>query len=361
MSRFDWSSPFLWEESLEGKVPSDILAEERKRRLQRWRRFRYVLPWNWFAGRAGVVVLCLFLVLGLAWMGFRQLDAPSSGHAAPFPTALAPAVPERVRGLSAAEHSLASRYGFPLHLGPGGKPVIRVESTGSVRELTSFEMDLDSPVSRLFSRSGVVVQVPGPRGWGMWWLDDSEKVSLRPLVSLDRLSWRERQERELSRVVRGVLLALSWMDRVDLGARQPGLGDAFLDLASRIRDPYPPAEWGRWGAVPGLWVCDRELESDLHQGVTSGCPGREYGEALQDAWIRVGAVVDRLERVGRFMGHMDKMDSADLYESGARAELFYEVLDMTWDYRDLASALARLRQVSGEWGLHVSVDLAGER
>ena len=86
------------------------------------------------------------------------------------------------------------------------------------------------------------------------------------------LSWRERQEQELARTVRGIILGLFLIERLDLEFWDRGLGAPLLEVASRIKEPYPPAEWGNWGAVPGLWVCDHELESDLHQGITPGLP-----------------------------------------------------------------------------------------
>ena len=174
-----WSLPSILEEEGAGDDSSaDILAEERERRLRRRRGFRSLWLGNWLTGRTGVAVLCIFLVVGLGWVGFRQFG-PGGSRASGFSSSES-AFPERVRGLTAVEHSFASRYGVPLHMGSGGRAVVQVESTGDVRELTSFEMELDSLVSYVPSRRGRIVQVPGPRGWGMWWLDNSEMVSLAP-------------------------------------------------------------------------------------------------------------------------------------------------------------------------------------
>ncbi len=362
MSLPRWSLPSIWdEEDSPRKVPpNDILAEERKRRLRVRSRFRYLWPGNWLVGRNRVLVLCAFLVVGLGWMGFEYVGASGGARVPVSSVPSVSAAPEWVRDLTASEYALSSRYGSPLYLGAEGIPVIELDA-GVVRELTPFEMDLDSPVSRISSRHGGVIQVSGPRGWGMWWLDDSEMASLRPLVSLDRLSWRSRQERELSRVVRGIVLGMFLMNGFDLEIWESGLGDPLLELASRIKEPYPSASWGNWGAVPGLWVCDPALESDLHQGVTPGCPGVEYDDALQNAWLGVGAMVDRLEGIGRYMRYMDGMSSADLHESNALATLSYEILDLARDTRVFEDSLARLRRVSREWDIHISVDLTGRR
>ena len=159
----------------------------------------------------------------------------------------------------------------------------------------------------------------------------------------------------------GILLGLFLIDGLDLEVWQRGLGAPLLEVASRIKEPYPPAVRGHWGAVPGLWVCDQELESDLHQGVTPGCPGSDYQEALRDVWIHAGMMVDRMEGIGRYVRRMDGMDSAELYESEAKRELSYEIMDLFQDARDLEPALAQLRGISREWRLSIMVDLMGGR
>ena len=353
-----WSLPSAWEEDVPaGGGSSDILAEERERRLLRRRGIRALWPGNWLTGRTGVLALGLFLAAGAGW--FALVQGNGSSRASEVSLSHESSGPGRVRGLSAGEHSLASRYGTPLYLGPEGRPVVEMESTGAVRELTPFEMELDAPVSRLPSARGPIVQVPGPRGWGMWWLDNSGTASMQPALSFDRLSWRERQERELARVVRGAALGMVLMDGLDMELWERGLGIPLLELASRIREPYPPARLGRWAGVPGLWVCGQDLEFDLHQGVAAGCPGSDYDQALRDAWTDAGSVVERLEGIGRYVSWMDGMDSAELHGSGAMVELSYEAVDLVRDFRDLERSLARLREVSREWGLSIAVDAGG--
>ena len=101
------------------------------------------------------------------------------------------------------------------------------------------------------------------------------------------------------------------------------------------------------------------LERDLHQGITPGCPGEEYLEALQDAWGRAGLVVERMERIARLVHWMDGLGSEEFFQSNARANLSYEVLDLTRDVREFDLALSRLRRVSREWDLPIVVDFMG--
>ena len=310
-------------------------------------------------GRAGVVILLVFLVGGLGWFGVQRWDdSRQIGPGVGFPSLLPP-VPERGQDLSVSEYSLASRYGKPLYLGTGGVPVVQVEGTGQVRELTSFELEFDSAFTRVPSSRGLLIEVPGPRGWGMWWKDMSEANSLRSLVSFDRRSWASRQESELSRVVRGISLGIQGISNVNLELWDSGSGDPLLDLMAQIKDPYPPVRHRHWSAVPGIWVCDMRLERDLHQGITPGCPGGEYLEALQGAWGRAGLVVERMEGIARLVHWMDGMSSEELFQSNARANFSYEVLDLASDVREFDLALSRLRRVSREWDLPIVVDFMG--
>ena len=305
----------------------------------------------------GLLVLLVTLVSGIAWLGFQRWgpwgEAVSASDA-PWARASEPA-----RDLTVSEYSLASRYGVPLHLGQGGNPVVLVESTGEVRELTSLELEWDSAFLETASPRGRVIEVPGPRGWGMRWRDMSEAHSLRPAGSFDRFSWAARQEAELSRVVRGVALGMEIIASVNLSLWDPGLGQPFLDLMVEVRRPYAAARYGHWGAVPASWFCDVGLERDLHQGISPGCPGEEYMEALRESWTSAGLVLERMEGIARIVRRVDEMSSEEIHLSNIRAGFAYEVMDLKRNLDDLDGALGRLRRVSWEWDLVISVDLAG--
>ena len=237
--------PSLWDEGDSGDVRSaDILSEERARRLRQRRGVRAFLMGSWAPGRVGLLVLLVLLVTlvsGIAWLGFQRWgpwgEAVSASDA---PWARAS---ESARDLTVSEYSLASRYGVPLHLGQGGNPVVLVESTGEVRELTSLELEWDSAFLETASPRGRVIEVPGPRGWGMRWRDMSEAHSLRPAGSFDRFSWAARQEAELSRVVRGVTLGMEIIASVNLSLWDPASTCSRPYL--RVQLPHPQASQ-RW-------------------------------------------------------------------------------------------------------------------
>ena len=350
--------PSVFEDQPSGAPDRDILSEERARRQRGG--LRGLTPGFWLSGRLGLLLLAGFLVFSGFLMGFRHFQSPSreTGVAEPA-VGLVPQEPVRVRDLTVSEYSLAVAFGKPLFMGDGGRPVIEVETTGTVRELTPVEMEFDSPFVYLPSVSGRVVHMPGPRGWGLWWRDMSEENSLRPRVSYDRLSWMVRQRDELQRVLRGVFIGSVLVSRMDLDFWEPGSGVLLEDLVGEIKEPYPPVRHGHWGAVPGLWLCSASLDSDLHQGVTPGCPGDDYDAALSEAWFRVGIAVGRIERLGRLASTMDGMSSADFYMSNISADMAYEVADLVGDLRDMERAVEQLEVVSLEWGLPIVVDLTG--
>ena len=352
--------PRIWEdEDPSGSSPQDILESERERRGRRRRGLRALLPGYWLTGRFGVAVLCLFIAGGVGWIGFQKFVSSDRLEAAPV--SRADRHPESGRDLTVSEYSMAVRFGEPLRLGSGGLPVVRVLGTGEERELTPLEMETDAAYSLRASPRGTVIEVPGPRGWGMWWLDRSEQNLLRPRLSFDRLSWVEKQEDELVRLTRGVRWGVWIVSQLDLKVWKRGAGEPMLGLLAEIRRTYPPAQRGHWSAVPGLWACDLQLEMDLHQGLTPGCPGDEYKDVLGEAWARGGMVVDRLERIARMVERMDQSGAADLYRSTMQSSLAYEIMDLSDDIDDFDSSLAELRRVSHDWNLYIHADLMGGR
>ena len=352
------TSPFWVEPPPE---PSgDILSEERESRLQRRRRgVRALLPGNWVRGRPALVLLVCLLVGGLGWFGFNYWENGPSANSRYGPVSDSRSglslPPERERGLTSSEYSSAARFGKPLYVSRAGAPVIRVPSTGQVREVTSFEMDFDSAFSEIASPRGRVIGVPGPRGWGLWWRDTSALHSMQPLATYERLSWSRRQESELRRVAQGISLGMGAIGSINLNRWSPGQGAPLLRLISDLKEPYPPVRHRLWSSVPDLWVCDFSLESDLHQGITPGCPGEEYSDALRSAWSSAGAVVMQMEGIARLMRRIDAMGAEERHLSTVLAALSYEIIDLAPLVDDLEADLAELRRVSWDWGLVVVV------
>ena len=191
---------FVGESGRSGSV-RDILVGEREERQQR--RGSAWWPRNWgarlFGGRRGIFVLAGFLVVGLGWT-VSDAGVPRSGPALE-PVGLEAAHPEVGRQLGPAEYSTAARFGEPLRLGPGGMPELLVESTGEVREVTPVEVEFDRSGPVVFDGVGPVLWQPGPRGWGIWWVDQRARVDFSSGVRLPRVQWRDRQERELDGVL----------------------------------------------------------------------------------------------------------------------------------------------------------------
>ena len=303
----------------------DILQDDRERRSRS--RFRYLHPGTFLSGRFGAVVLAVFLAGGLGWFLYENFSGVFSPRPAPAPQP-APAHPEAGRVLSPVEHTLASVFGAPLFLGDRGLPVIRVPATGEVREMTPVEVEYDEPFRFVASGYRDAIWGPGPRGWGIFWEDDSELRSLAPVARFTRESWRERQQDELHLVLEHVEVGMELISLGDPSRWRPGLGRALFELSEDVRGRYPPVEYGHWGSVPGLWVCDLEAEQALTQGLTLGCPDVEYLERLIDVWVSLGVVVDQLGVIGLVMARLEGMDSMEQSSSGVGYALAYQVQDL---------------------------------
>ena len=302
----------------------DILVEEREHRSRS--RFRYLHPGSFLTGKFGVFVLVLFLVGGLGWLAYESISgALARGQAAPETLA---AHPEAGRVLSPVEHTLASSFGEPMFLGDRGLPVIRVPGTGEVREITPVEVEFDEPFRFVPSGYRETIWGPGPRGWGIFWKDNSELRALAPVARFTRHSWRGKQQEELKLVLGQISAGMELLSLADPDRWRPGLGSALFELSEGVRGRYPPVEYGHWGSVPGLWVCDLSAESALAQGLTLGCPDVEYLERLMDVWISAGAVVDHLGVIGLVLAELEGMDTAERDASGVGYDLVVLVQDL---------------------------------
>ena len=320
-------------------LEGDILGEERRSRL------RFLAPGYWLVGRVGVFVLVAFLVVAFAWFGFLRSDRDV--HFVRADAVDAPVVEDVGRALFAGEYSIGEAYGEPIGLGEHGRPVVRHYVTGQERELTPVEMEYDKYDQFVSAGFGDVVFNPGPRGWGMWWRDDSDRIAELNRLYFVRQDWRDRQEEELEQVVsdamEGVLFAFSF----DLERWERGNG---VRLGRRVDEVVARYDYrvglGGWEMVPGQWVCDPVLESELHSGVTPGCPTGEFNGLLVACWIRVGVVLDRLELVSRVATGVDGLDLREFDSAQAVLRVGYPLLQLEQDLGRLEDALAALERRS---------------
>ena len=332
----------------------DILQEDRERRVRR-RRLWYLWPGNLLSGKFGMAVLALFLVGGLGWVLYSNISGAIEDR---FPEeAPAAAVhPDAGRALTAGEYTLAAFFGEPLYLGDGGLPVIRVPATGDVREVTPVEVAYDEPVPFVHSGFKRAMWGPGPRGWGIFWKDDSELRALAPVAAFTREAWREKQQDELARALRRHSRSVELLYLVDFDRWRPGVGLAVHQVSEDIRSWHPPVEYGHWGSVPGLWVCDPQAESALTQGVTLGCPDSEYMLALSEAWISLG-LVDQVGGIGLVVGELEGMGSAQRAYSGLMLGLGDQLQDLVRLSDRLDIALDNLWRVSVDYDLPLFVEV----
>ena len=337
--------------------PKDILAEERAR--PRRSLFRFMLPGSWLKGRSGAAIMGVFVLAGLGWILLPVRDWVG------LETTARPAIsmmvhPDSGRELTGAEYADARRYGRPLYLGDRGLPVVEHGFTGEVRELTPVEIEFEEGLPYRKTDYGRVVWTPGPRGWGIWWEDDSEVRALEASTLFIREGWREKQREELGYALAQVSEGLLLVKSMDFELWRPGIGPSLYAHMRDLKRRYPVVQYGHWTAVPGQWRCDFQLESDLNQGVTQGCPAVEYEDSLGAAWSHLGVVVEMLEGMGRVAVQMDGLSAENLYQSELMGVMTYRALDLTRAVRALELALDELWLDSSAVDLTISVGLFQE-
>lgn len=327
--------------------PRDILAEERSRPRRMW------WPGNWFRGRrAGLWTLAVFAVLAAGYLAWARLGPLSPGDPAPPPEGRDH--PEAGRRLTPSEHALGLRYGRPLFLGDRGLPVVRLESTGEVRELTPLEAERPSSAARPVPGRPGLMSSTGPRGWGLWWEEDPEERVVNTYVRLPRMMWWERQQEELEHAADRVSLAMDYLGLMEFRPWRKGVSGPVHLITEDLKVRHPVAAYGHWSEVPGQWVCSGGLEADLNQGVTQGCPGDEYMQALSSAWFELGHVVYIMNGMGRLGVRMDRMDAESLYQSEVIIKQAYHMADLLEEVEELDQALRVLAQVSHRQGLPIT-------
>ena len=338
----------VWRPPPEAERP-DILAEERARPRRMW------WPGNWLRGRLGAVLIVLLLAGGSGYLVWDRVDLPGGGPVAPAPDG--EEHPEAGRRLTPVEYAAGRPYGRPLFLGDGGLPVVRLDATGDVRELTPVEMEGTGSGLPVPSGNHGVVWTTGPRGWGLWWKEDPEGDVVNSFLEFPRMAWHERQDGELVHAVDRVSLAMRFLGAMEFRPWLEGVSEPVYLLADGLRARYPVTAFGLWSEVPGQWVCSERLEADLNQGVTQGCPGDEYMTALRGAWFELGHVVYIMHGMGSLGVRMDGMDAESLYQSELMGAQAYHMIDLLEEMEELHAALRLLRDVSWREGLPITVVL----
>ena len=306
------------ERRVERAQPSqqDILSEERERRSRsRSQGRRLWWPGNWLRNRlVGVVVLCSFLGAGL--LVLVLVNPVSDSRVVP---GVGPGAGDLVgdsgRDLTAGEISAASVFGNPYYLGDEGLPVVRHHATGEIRELTPVEMEFDSHLPYVAADDQSHYFSPGPRGWGIWWTNNSVLEAYGHHVRLTRGRWRERQEVELRNAVDRASEGLEVVASVNLERWETGWADSLSAIVSPVRARYEVMAFhDNWSALPDQWLCDIALERDMRYGLTEGCPTQDYLSSLSTSWSRVGHLLDIMEdlaETGRIMDNLSYSEQRD--------------------------------------------------
>ena len=259
--------------------------------------------------------------------------------------------PDFDAALTGADYGAAVGYGTVVGRGPGGRPAVAHEASGEVRELTVVEIEFGrgDVVQEVAGKDGAVWN-PGPRGLGLWWraADDGGQVAVaRPKLRFAREAWRQRQQGELNYALNLLDPALSLVEFQLAGEAGPGpwsedarrvVGEPLALLRAR----HEPAVWGKWASVPAQWECDVNLEKDLTQGITVGCPRLESHAALAAAWVSVGRLAEELDKLGKIETAWAGLSGRDTFSSNWGGERLYTMYDVGVALGKLDQALFEL-------------------
>ncbi len=338
----------MYQERSDGRATPDILLDNRGRRPRlsglRW------LAGGFLSGKFGMVVLATFLVIGGVWLVYnRFFDEPAGLGGAGI---VLSNHPEAGRSLTAQEAGSVARFGEPLYLGDSGRPVVKLDSTGEVRELTPLELEF--PAGRVVEQRGNgVLWAPGRLGWGVWWDGEDAAEGARKHLYMDRIGWVTRQNEELARGLAGLEGGILGLANMDLEDWRGGQGrDLFAYVESYIAG-YPDVSPGYWGDVGWKWVCDENLEEELRHGVSEGCPSEEVVGAISLVWMEMGVVAELLRGFAAIAAARDGLTARQAMMANASNEMSLALDDIVSVRDRLPGALALLDVVAEREGLRM--------
>lgn len=316
-----------------GGPEPDFLAPERRSRRHGLRRYS---PFRLFDDpRVVVFSLILFVAGGGAFVLFggngdgdfqqvRQSRYPDLDHS--------PA-----GRLTVEEAVSASRYGNPVGRSRDGVPVIQVEGTGVVREITDIEVDFAAKVPEGFSltHSGLPHERgsewnPGPEGLGQWWTVQPQVDAVKPQLRFERNDWLRYQERKLLEVTAELDASIASLPLLFGESWEPNAVSQIHFHAQKVINLYPEASRNRvWAGVPGRWVCDPSFDSDLKLGITLGCPDSWVLDGLMHLWDLAGNTAEQLLSLAKFGYFVDDLSISARSSGGYLGQLRASAVEVT--------------------------------
>ena len=333
-------------ERSDGRTTPDILLDSRGRR-PRFSRLRW-LAGGFLAGKFGLAVLVIFLLVGGVWLVYNRYFSMAADVGV---VAVSGAKhPEAGRGLTASEAGAVARFGEPMHLGDSGRPVVKLDSTGEVRELTPVELEF--PAGKLAEERGDgVLWSPGRLGWGIWWDGEDAADAARKHLYMDRVGWVARQNAEIAQALAGLENGMVGLAAMDLESWKVGQGERLSVYMDSFVAAYPDASPGYWGALGWKWMCDETLETELRHGVTEGCPSDDVSGAISLVWTEIGVMAELMRGFAAIAAVRDIQTAKQAMTANTSNEMRLALDDLLSVRERLPGALALLDMVSEREGL----------
>ena len=349
-------------------------AAREQRAAQKGRRYRAsLLPWWVKAGLdrlspAFVIILMVALVAIGGLMAARQVMQNDQDEGGPVALASDQRVsydgPVSERwglGFSPLEELRYSRFGYPLHVGPNGVPLIEAGGAGGeVRELTEMEMEFPSDRDYVMvPETHDVAYAPGHTGHGVRWRVPVKMRELGDLRGVDRVTWFKEQQLGLNSALADVKLGLAQVQLVDPSAWDARWAEELRATVDAINDKYVDGDRDLWVVNGYRTYCEPELDFHYRSGITQGCPSVAYRDAVAAVWTALGEVVDAMRRLAdsellesnRVFQRMYEDADIDEYQRG---QLEY-IIAVMGELKALVEGLRVYGDAEGDY-IHVTLD-----
>ena len=131
-----------------------------------------------------------------------------------------------------------------------------------------------------------------------WRFAPSMEAGDHSVGPVDRITWYREQSRYLQGAVDEVFALLERGMYVEPAEWDEEWSGAVRDTAAALREVYAGGREAGWQLALQRWDCWEELNLDLHQGLSPGCPTAAEWRRLSQTWRQVGKVNEVLWQMG---------------------------------------------------------------
>ncbi len=143
-----------------------------------------------------------------------------------------------------------------------------------------------------------VLRLSTPGNLEAWRFAPSMAAGDHSLGPVDRITWYREQSSYLQGAVDEVFGLLGLGLYKEPSEWDAAWSSAVRDTAGALRDVYAGGQESGWQLALQRWDCWEELDADLHQGLSPGCPTAAEWRRLSQTWRQLGQVNEILWQMG---------------------------------------------------------------